>query len=78
MNDYKTQIEKLNPKQITLLVNKLKSLGYSKESTTISDNKLVSFISVKEDIDEEHLKQYLKNKLPDYMIPDDLIFIPYL
>jgi non-ribosomal peptide synthase protein (TIGR01720 family) len=74
MGDYKSKLEKLNPKQIALLNHKLGELLSSNSTKVDLKKRLVSFVtSDDKDIDVEFLKTILKNQLPNYMVPDSII-----
>ncbi|QMU66413.1 MAG: hypothetical protein GKR88_20395 [Flavobacteriaceae bacterium] len=69
---YIERIKKLNKKQKWLLANKLKTTDNSKTELSGS-KKIVAYIVGKKELDLEGLKDFVKQKLPAYMIPASFV-----
>lgn len=76
------RIQQLSEADRILLLNRLKGAGTDGSRTSSGPKKIVAYVQPQENFELDGLKQYVKHKLPDYMVPttfhivDDVPLLP--
>ena len=74
--DITTKINGLSPKAKELLAKKVKIALRDNASKKVANNKhIVAYVESNKNIEASKLKENLKGKLPDYMIPSSVYFV---
>ncbi len=74
MNDLNSRIEKLSDKQRELLIRQIRiGLENKTQEASFQSQSLVAFITGDEDIDQEGIRKFMKERLPDYMVPSAFV-----
>ena len=74
MENLKERIEKLSDKQRQLMLNMIQLRLEAKDNEASNQgSRLVAYFTAEQNIDEPNLRQYLKERLPDYMMPSSFM-----